>query len=48
MVVFMFWKAMSRHAPSTRRSERSTPARSSSSPRIRAMLSPFSLSRVIT
>ena len=42
------WAAIERHAWRTFVSERSTPARSSSSPRIKAILSPFSRSRVMT
>ena len=47
-VVFMYWQQIERHVRSTLPSERSTPARSSSSPWISAMLSPFSRSRVST
>ena len=47
-VVFMYWRQIERHASSTLPNERSTPARSSSSPWISAMLSPFSRSRVST
>ena len=48
LVVFMFWKAMCRQAERTFDRARLSPARSSSSPRIKAMLSPFSRRRVIT
>ena len=47
-VVFMYWWQMLRQAASTLCSARSTPARSSSSPWMSAMLSPFSRSRVST
>ncbi len=46
MVVFMCWSQRSRQRRSTVISERSRPARSSSSPPSSAMLSPFSRTRV--
>ena len=42
----MFWMQMLRHPRNTLPNEASRPLRSSSSPRIKAMLSPFSRSRV--